>query len=85
MTQILQQKELDNDQTLKEDAFEQFNSAIDNHQFSEDASESSGVLVDPNDLEEVKADWSLEDEEDLYTLQITKKTEIFEGQVVQVE
>lgn len=43
------------------------------------------MLVDPNDLEEVKADWSLEDEEDLYTLQITKKTEIFEGQVVQVE
>ena len=43
------------------------------------------MLVDPNDLEEVKADWSLEDEEDLYNLQITKKTEIFEGQVVQVE
>ena len=82
MTQILQQKELDNDQTLKEDAFEQFSSAIEGHEFSDDASESSGVLVDPNDLEEVKADWSLEEEEDLYNLKITKKTEIFEGQVV---
>ena len=49
MTQILHQKELDNDLTLKEDTFEQFNSAI-NNQFSDDASQSSGLLVDPEEL-----------------------------------
>lgn len=66
---------------MKEDAFDQFNAAIDNI-----SSSGSGPLLDSQELEAYNnGDWSLEDDEDPDAPKIVGKTGIFEGQVVQVE
>lgn len=58
-----------------------------NNELSDDSSRGSSPLLESDymQLQGVNGDWSLEDDEDPDAPKISKKTEIFEGQVVQVE